>query len=304
VLCNDTCAGDGLSKERRIREDRAVNGPRTGADVVVPKTIWFVWFQGLDRAPEVVRRCYESWLTRNPDWELVTLDETSLPGVASLDYTHGTLAGQSPNHRADVLRLELLARYGGVWADATCFCVQPLDDWLPAKMRSGFFAFARPRGSRLLSSWFLAARPGNLLVERLLELMGPYSCRHAFREDSRLRALLSRHLDVSPRRRAWWFSPWVRDVLRIAPYFAFHYGFEKLVREDPEVARIWDSTPKVSADGPHRLLRNGLLEPVSPSTRAEIDRRATAVYKLSWKLGGRSIPPNSALAYVLDSVER
>jgi Capsular polysaccharide synthesis protein len=272
-----------------------------GEDAGIPKTIWFVWFQGLERAPEVVRRCHQTWLVRNPGWEVVTLDETSLPQVASLDYSRGKLAGQSPNHRANVLRLELLARYGGVWADATCFCVQPLDDWLPANMRSGFFAFTRPRGNRLLANWFLAARPANLLVERLFELLGPYWCRHRFREDPRLRALLDRYLNVSARRRAWWFSPLVRDALRIAPYFAFHYGFEKLVREDPEVARIWDATPRVSADGPHRPQREGLLEPLSPSTRAEIDRRATAVYKLSWKLDDRPIPPDSALAYLLAS---
>ena len=81
---------------------------------------------------------------------------------AFLDYAHGALAKQSPNHRANVLRMELLARHGGVWVDATCFCVRPLDEWLPAQMSSGFFAFARPARSRLLANWFLAARPTTL----------------------------------------------------------------------------------------------------------------------------------------------
>ena len=280
-----------------------MNEPAITGEDAVPKTIWFVWFQGMERAPEVVRRCHETWLRQNAGWDVVTLDETSLGEFASLDYANGALAKQSPNHRANVLRMELLARHGGVWVDATCFCVRPLDEWLPAQMSSGFFAFARPARSRLLANWFLAARPDNLLVVRWLELMGPYWSRHTFRNDGRLVSLLERHLNGSPRRRAWWFSPLVRDVLRVGPYFAFHYGFEKLVREDPEVARIWDATPKIGADGPHRPQKEGLLEPISAGLRDEIDRRDAALYKLSWKLDGRPIPPGSALDYILSSVE-
>jgi Capsular polysaccharide synthesis protein len=275
-----------------------VGGPTTG-DLHVPRTIWFVWFQGVENGPEVVRRCHESWLSRNPGWKVVTLDEASLPAVTSLDYASGNLASQSPNHRSNLVRLELLARYGGVWADATCLCVRPLDEWLPANLGSGFFAFARPTADRLLSTWFLAASPANPLVVRLLERLGDYWGRHTFRDSPRLRRLLRRHLKRSARRRALWFSPLVRDVLRIAPYFAFHYCFEQVLGDDPELARIWGATPKVSADGPHRPMREGLLAPVSPGLRAEIDSRAMPIYKLSWKLGDRPIPPDSALGYLL-----
>lgn len=276
-------------------------GEAAAAGLRIPKTIWFCWFQGLERAPEVVRRCHESWRDRNPDWEVVTLDESSLDTVASFDYTAGALGGQPPNHRANVLRLDLLARHGGVWADATCFCSRPLDEWLPPCLGSGFFAFQRPRGDRLLSTWFLAAEPANPLVVRWLERMSEYWCEHTFRDAERLRALLTEHLRRSERRRAWWFSPLVRDVLRIAPYFAFHYGFEKLLREDAEAAGIWEATPRLSADPPHGPLRQGLFEPVSPAVREDIDRRDTPVYKLTWKLGERPISSDSALGHLLAS---
>jgi Capsular polysaccharide synthesis protein len=281
-----------------------VGGVLPVADVAIPKTIWFVWFQGVENAPEVVRACHDSWLSRNPGWDVVTLDESSLFTVASLDYTCGKLATQLPNHRSNVLRLELLSRYGGVWADATCFCVQALDDWLPGVAGSGFFAFAQPGPDRPLSSWFLAASPANLLVVRWLERMGAYWCDHVFRDNAWLRDRLGRHLTSSSRRRALWFSPLVRDVLRVAPYFAFHYGFEKLLAEDPRAADIWERTPTVSADGPHRPQREGLLAPISPSLRDEVDGKTVPVYKLSWKLGDAIVPPNSALAYILGSLRR
>ena len=41
----------------------------------VSRIIWVMWLQGLDSAPHAVRECYNSWVTRNPDWQVVFLDE-------------------------------------------------------------------------------------------------------------------------------------------------------------------------------------------------------------------------------------
>lgn len=214
----------------------------------------------------------------------------------------GSYATLSRNHRADLLRLDLLTKHGGVWADATTFCMQPLDDWLPPNLESGFFAFCRPRPERILSSWFLAGEPGNILVSRLFQFMRDYWDRHPYRgdRDQFFGRALAHVLRSSPRTRAWWFSRPVRDWLAISPYYAIHFGFEKLIREDPECARIWDCTPKVSAVPPHRLYRAGLLSPISPKIRSEIDRRKVPVYKTTWDIREQAIPSDSVLGYLLD----
>lgn len=264
-------------------------------------TVWFLWFQGLEAAPYVVRKCHESWVERNPGWRVVSLDEESLPAWASLDYRAGSVARLPVNHRSDLLRLDLLAHHGGVWADSTCFCVRPLDDWLAPNLESGFFAFDRPGPDRLISTWFLASRPGNVLVSRLFGRMLGYWGGSSFRRDDRqaARKALTRLLRHSARTRAWWFSAAARDLLAVSPYYALHYGFEKLVREDRECAEVWRRTPRISADGPHRLYRAGLLGPGSAELRSEIDRREVPVYKTTWKLGGGQIPDDSLLRYLL-----
>lgn len=266
----------------------------------VPRTIWFLWFQGLDKAPYVVRKCHESWVAKNPGWRVACLDDESLKTVASTDYYAGSFATLSRQQRSDLLRLDLLARHGGVWADATCFCMQPLDRWLPANLDSGFFAFSRPRAERIISTWFLAAEPGNLLVSRLFEFMSGYWGSHPFRGDRQALSsrALTRFLRVSPRTRSWLFSQVVRDWLAISPYYAMHFAFEKLVREDPECARVWARTPQVSAVLPHRLRRAGLLSPASAAIRSEIDRREVPIYKTAWNLE-QAIPESSTLGYLL-----
>lgn len=269
-----------------------------------PKTIWILWFQGIDKAPDVVQRCYESWVKRNPDWQVISLDERLLANVGSIDYTTGKVNSLSKQHAADMLRLDLLANHGGVWVDATCFCVRPLDEWLLSKMDSGFFAFDRPGRDRVMSNWFLAAEPGNYLVSQMFTFMRSYWDSSPVRRDDRdlLVKIFIRLLQVSPRTRDWWFSHLLRERMGMTPYFVFHYGFEKLIREDPECGQVWSRTPKISADGPHRLLAAGLLSQATDSVRAEIDRREVPVYKTTWKLNDSAVPSGSVLAYLLDTV--
>jgi Capsular polysaccharide synthesis protein len=266
----------------------------------IPRTIWFLWFQGLEKAPYVVRKCHESWAVRNPGWELACLDDASLQDFASANYYAGSFGTLSRQHRSDLLRLDLLAKHGGVWADATCFCVQALDSWLPPNLDSGFFAFSWPGPERIISNWFLAAEPQNILVSRLHEFMLDYWGSHPFRRDRQHLSgrALTRLLRISPRTRGWWFSQVIKDGLAISPYYAMHFAFEKLVREDPECARVWARTPKVSAELPHRLQHAGLLSPASVAIRSEIDRREVPIYKTAWNLK-QAIPEGSVLEYLL-----
>ena len=189
-----------------------------------------------------------------------------------------------------------------MWADATCYCLRPLDDWLPPNLGSGFFAFSRPGPDRMISNWFLAAEADNILMSRLYERMLSYWGDHSLRDDRRLLSVrvLTQLLRKSSRTRAWWFSRPVTNGLAISPYYVFHYGFEKLVREDPECAAVWECTPRVSAISPHRLHEAGLLSPVSSTVRSEIDRQAVPVYKTAWKLNDQAIPSDSNLEYLLD----
>jgi len=43
----------------------------------IPKIIWILWFQGIDNAPYVIRKCIDSWKLHNPSWKIVFLDENN-----------------------------------------------------------------------------------------------------------------------------------------------------------------------------------------------------------------------------------
>ncbi|MDD9801225.1 MAG: glycosyltransferase [Deltaproteobacteria bacterium] len=137
----------------------------------MPRQVWMFWEQGVEAAPEIVRECIAAWPRMNPGWEVRVLDGAAARRAAP---RFAKLAKRcplsTPTVRSDLLRLELLARYGGVWADATTLPRRPLDEWLHDWLRpSGFFCFHHSKErikqtGRLFSSWFLASVPKNPLT--------------------------------------------------------------------------------------------------------------------------------------------
>lgn len=112
----------------------------------LPKIIWMLWLQGWDHAPRIVQACRRSWEVTNAGWTIRCLDRLSAAAFMDCGETHASLAdpGLPPEACSDRVRMALLAQHGGVWADATVYCLRPLDDWLFNVLESGFFAFDRP----------------------------------------------------------------------------------------------------------------------------------------------------------------
>ncbi|RDJ93388.1 DUF2847 family protein, partial [Lacticaseibacillus rhamnosus] len=109
----------------------AVTNPASSREAErIPRRIWFLWLQGLDEAPPVVRMCYESWRQQNPGWELIFLTAENVGDWVDFQPSSPRLSHLSRNHLSDLIRIALLSKYGGVWVDSTCLCVQDLDRWL------------------------------------------------------------------------------------------------------------------------------------------------------------------------------
>lgn len=84
--------------------------------------VWICWFQGEGSAPDLVKACIKSMREQFPNREIVILtdinfsDYVQLPSYILEKYRKGWI---SRAHFSDILRVELLCRYGGLWVDAT-----------------------------------------------------------------------------------------------------------------------------------------------------------------------------------------
>jgi hypothetical protein len=263
--------------------------PARGADTSAmhPTRIWCLWLQGMEQAPPLVRRCLDSWRHWNPEWRVEVLDETRLAALLPElgDWAAAGWTALAPAARSDLIRLALLHRYGGVWTDATCLCRKPLDCWLPALMRAGFFAFDAPGRTRPLATWFLAAEPGNPLLGRWRAAADAYWAHGFHREPVTARELLT-DPRYAPHREdtGLWLDPQRPELGTRYPYFWVHYLFERILQET-DCAAFWQRVPKVTADIPHRLRHLGFDQPVNAALAREIRLGMAPLYKLDLNSG-------------------
>jgi len=267
----------------------------------VPRRLWFLWLQGLDDAPELIQRCHGSWVERNPGWSVEVLTRRNLRNWLDGRVEEPWARELPLAQLSDVIRLELLVTYGGVWVDATCFCSTPLDNWLFGLVKGGLFSFSRPGPDRLLASWFLASAPANPLLRAVLYQLSEYWKQSM--PYHRSGGIAARVLEQLVRRRVispqMWFHPFVWRNLGARPYFAFHYMVERVIQDDVSLAALWWEMPKVSADGPHRPQLIGLDAMITASIRASLVADSAPVYKLTWKRAG-AVMPGSVLDWVLN----
>ena len=140
----------------------------------IPKIIWIFWDSGFENAPEVVKLSVESWQKLNPNYQVNLLNDSNLEQFLGFDF-HAMHQLSSirclPPTKADLLRLHLLSKHGGVWTDATTFCLKPLDEWLPeATKECNLFTFVhRINPTRPIEAWFIASPKGSKIINDTLK---------------------------------------------------------------------------------------------------------------------------------------
>lgn len=222
----------------------------------LPKIIWICWLQGWDQAPWIARECAESWRIHNPGWEVrrVSRDTLSQYGISMEKLNE---PGVMPAHKADLVRLRLLERHGGVWADATLLCMTPLDAWIHRAVQpAGFWSYhGRTGHGEGTSTWFLACVPRSLIVREW---------RRTFE--------------------AYW-----KDRSASGDYYALDKGFVDMLTENTACKASWERVPYLDADGfgsPHTII--GRLNKIaSPKILDLFENNPPHIVKLQ----RRDVPP-------------
>ena len=137
-------------------------------DVTDNKTIWIMWMQGMENAPELVRKCYDSICRNKPNgYEIILLSMQNifeyimLPDFILQKYYQGRITA---THLSDIIRLELLNMYGGCWIDATVYCSSLIPDYMLSDMFLFKLESILCNPVIKMSSWWMAADKGNKII--------------------------------------------------------------------------------------------------------------------------------------------
>lgn len=214
------------------------------------KKIWICWFQGLDDAPDLVKKCVMSAKHQFEGYEVVILTEKNLKDYVTFPAIIEERVARKEitlTHLSDLLRLELLIKYGGIWIDSTVWFsggqiareILEADLFMFQELKPGSDGHCLP-----ISSWFMVAKPGHPILLATRALLYDY---------------------------------W-NNQSSLIDYFLIHH-FINISKE--YFTELWKQVPRYSNSLPHLLLLE-LFEPYSEERLTEI-YRLTSIHKLSYK---------------------
>lgn len=244
-------------------------------DKKIPNNIYTLWFQGKEKAPPIVKLCFEHWSNLNKDYNFHILDRSDVQRILK-DFPTD-LDAIPIQALSDILRAKLLLESGGIWVDAAVFPTLELKIWIDEVSTEGFFAFEKPGPDRPLSSWFLAVSPAHEIMNKWWnEII------HYWGKPRQLIKLKNSQIFI-PDDPVWQVSSNGGGTSDKFPYFWFHYLFKYLLENDNNFKLIWDRCPKKSALQAHEL-QHLFLEEEYPSYQ-KICQKAilSPVQKLNWR---------------------
>lgn len=214
--------------------------------------IWVCWFQGLESAPDLVKKCISSLETNLPNKEIIIItsenmkDYVEFPKFIYDKWKNGQI---SHTHMTDLLRLELLIKYGGTWIDSTVLCTEKEENIPNYFFNSELFFYQINKPGRdgqaiPVSSWYLSAKTNNKVL-----LMTRFLCYEYWKKNNHL-----------------------------VDYFLFHHFFTIALENNEE---LWQNViPRESASAHYLLLR--LFDRYDDGMWKSI-KAQTPFHKLSYK---------------------
>jgi inositol phosphorylceramide mannosyltransferase catalytic subunit len=131
--------------------------------VLIPRIFHQIWI-GPDPLPDEFLAYQDTWRSRHPDWELRFWTDANLPDGLRRPESYEQL--RSPVERADILRLEVVWRFGGVYVDADFECLRSIE---PLIGDADFF-IGRAKPGRVNNALFGAVAGHPILAHALDEL--------------------------------------------------------------------------------------------------------------------------------------
>lgn len=120
----------------KYRRDQSLYQSPPQSESQPSNEIWLCWWQGETLMSPLVKECYDRIRRFNPDKKVILITEDNLEQYVSFPsyilekFRKGVI---SKTHMSDLLRAELLARYGGVWMDATIYSFGPVPEHFYSK---------------------------------------------------------------------------------------------------------------------------------------------------------------------------
>ena len=223
---------------------------------MLQRNIFILWLQGWNNAKWLNNQVAESWKINNPEWNVHLIDLANLKDyVCDIDYIYDIKKNITPQAKSDIIRLSLLKNHGGIWADATMLCMQPLDHWVDKAVEPSDLWMYHGHGGGMSkeigpASWFIVSKQNSYIINRWKEACDNYWKNNNFTDN----------------------------------YFWMDVLFKELFYEDEMFKQLWSKVPYLycELDGQSHTLAHHGLENNTPHIKQLFKRRPPYALKF-WK---------------------
>jgi glycosyltransferase involved in cell wall biosynthesis len=142
----------------------------------IPKILHQLWIGDQTRRPT---NLLETWKQLHPDWEYIlwTEEEIEKRGV-TFECSRQIADIHEINGKADIMRWEILYKYGGIFQDADSVCLEPLDPDIFLTKNGGFSCYEQEQNRKgLVCCGSMGFPSGNPLLRDIITHIGTLDLR-------------------------------------------------------------------------------------------------------------------------------
>lgn len=117
-----------LDKRYGKEADKSIRDYSNHSKIQETSPIWIFWWQGEETMPPIVKSCYRSVLRNSENHPVILITEQNIKDYVDIpQYIYDKIESKKMTltHFSDILRENLLFKYGGIWMDATIYMSAP-----------------------------------------------------------------------------------------------------------------------------------------------------------------------------------
>ena len=131
----------------------------------IPKKIWTFWDGEI---PDMINKCINTWKIHNPTYEIIILNRENISNYLSKLDIKNLKHISKIQHLSDIIRVNILSKYGGFWSDASIICYNSYDYFINLQKEKNVefigYYLNNDREYPIIENWFFGCIPNSKLI--------------------------------------------------------------------------------------------------------------------------------------------
>lgn len=159
-----------IEEKKRLSNYEEFDLGNSTSESDIPKIIWTYWDEC---PPAFIMGCIKSWIDKSPDHKVIVLTEKNYTNYIDAIPENGIINMQQ--RKSDLIRVNVLASYGGIWMDGSILCTESLSWVHTIQKNTGvelvcyyLSDFTSNEKFPVLENWFIACKPKSVMMKDIL----------------------------------------------------------------------------------------------------------------------------------------